>query len=218
MWREVITLIRKDITLDFRQRYAVFATLLYVVSTTYISYLAFRGLSDRMTWIALYWIITVFAGITTASRSFSAEPAGRFWYYAQLARPASIVLAKMIYNAVMLVIIALFTYFLLSLLLGNPIAGNGQMIMVIVLGAVGFSTILTLVSAIAAKTNNNATLMTVLSIPLLLPLTVTLLSASSNAALGLPWIENVSLLVVLALLTVLTGILSFVLFPYLWRD
>ncbi|KAB2805454.1 heme exporter protein CcmB [Phaeocystidibacter luteus] len=218
MWKEVVALIKKDLTLDFRQRYAIFATLLYVVSTTYIAYLIFRDINDRQTWVALYWIITIFAAITSSTRSFSAESQHRFWYYAQLVRPNAVILSKLLYNVVQMLIISLFTFGLFRLLLGDPIADDGQMLLFVLLGAVGFSTTLTLMSAIASKTNNNTTLMAILSIPLLLPLAATLIAGSKKAALGTPFEESLSFFGVLLLLNILTGVLSVVLYPYMWRE
>lgn len=218
MWKEIRVLMMKDFQLDFRQRYALFATLLYVVATTYISYLIFRSINDRMTWVALFWIIEVFAAITAATRSFSSEGPQRFWYYAQLVRPTAVVWAKMIYNTALMVSLSTVTFFLFRVLLGDPIADDLQLFVVVILGAVGFATTLTTMSAIASKTNNNATLMSILSIPLLLPLTVTLVTASQNAALGEPWSNNLHLMGVLALLSALSAVLSGVLFPYLWRE
>lgn len=218
MWKEISFLIRKDFTLDFRQRYAIFATLLYVVSTTYIAYLIFRGVNDRQTWVALYWIITIFAAINSSTRSFSAESKHRFWYYAQLVRPSSIIVSKMIYNVLQMLIISASTYILFRIMLGDPVADDGQMILMVLLGAMGFSTTLTLMSAIASKTDNNTTLMAILSIPLLLPLTATLIAGSNKAALGTPLSENYSFILVLLLLNLLTAALSFILYPYMWRE
>lgn len=218
MWKEVAYLITKDIKLDFRQKYAVFATLLYVVSTTYISYLVFKSIDNRMTWVALFWIIAIFAALTSSIRSFSSESKHRFWYYAQLVRPSSVIIAKMIYNSVQLCLISFFTFALFIVLLGDPIADDLQMLVTILLGSLGFSTTLTLMSAIASKTDNNTTLMAILSIPLLLPLAITLIAAGNNAALGLAWTESLDLMAVLAMLTLLSGVLSFALFPYMWRE
>ncbi len=218
MWKEIGFLIRKDLTLDFRERYAIFATLLYVVSTTYIAHLVFQDINDRSTWVALYWVITVFAAISTATRAFGNESAHRFWYYAQLVQPASVIMSKMIYNVVQMLVVSLFTFGLFRILLGDPIVADGQMLIVILLGAVGFSTTLTLTSAIASKTNNNTTLMAILSIPILLPLAITLVTASNKAALGLPYEDNLSFMAVLGMLGLLSGVLSFVLYPYMWRE
>ncbi|GGH71574.1 MAG: hypothetical protein EP346_08560 [Bacteroidetes bacterium] len=218
MWREIRYLIAKDLKLDFRQRYAIFATLLYAVSTTYLSYFIFRETSlNRLSWVALYWIITIFSALSSATRSFSAESQNRFWYYAQLVRPSSMILAKMIYNSILLVIIGVFTYGLFTFLLGNPIIDNLQMLVVVIIGTVGFSTTLTLLSAISAKTNNNTVLIAVLSIPLMLPLTILLVRASHVASLGMNWGEN-TYLIFLLLFSSLTGILSFILYPQIWRE
>lgn len=218
MWKEVRFLISKDLKLDFRQRYAIFASLLYVVSTTYLSYFIFRETTlTRLSWVALYWVITVFSALSSATRSFSAESQHRFWYYAQLVKPSSMILSKMIYNAIQLMIIGMFTYALFSFLLGNPIVDNGQMILVVLLGSAGFATTLTLLSAISAKTNNNTVLIAVLSIPLLLPLTILLVRASHVASLGMPIGEN-TYLVFMGMISLLTGILSFILYPIIWRE
>lgn len=218
MWKEIAALIAKDFKLDFRQKYAVFATLLYVLSTTYIAYLIFKEVSDRRTWIALYWIITIFAAINTSMRSFGAESPHRFWYYAQLVRPSSIILSKMIYNIVQMVVISTFTFFLFRLLLGDPIADDLQMFLIVILGALGFSTSLTLMSALASKTSNNTTLIAILSIPVLLPLAITLITATNKAALGTELSENIGSLSMLLLLNLLTGALSYLLYPYVWRE
>lgn len=218
MWREIRHLITKDLKLDFRQRYAIFATLLYAVSTTYLSYFIFRETSlTRLTWIALYWVITIFSALSSATRSFSAESNNRYWYYAQLVSPTSVILSKMIYNAIQLIIIGIFTYGIFTFLLGNPIIDNFQMLVVVLIGTIGFSTTLTLLSAISAKTNNNTVLIAVLSIPLLLPLTILLVRASHVASLGLSWDEN-TYLGFLLMLSGLTGILSFILYPQIWRE
>ncbi len=218
MWKEIGYLISKDIKLDFRQRYAIFATLLYVVSTTYIAYLIFRTINDRFTWVALYWVITIFAAINTATRSFGAESNHRFWYYAQLVRPTSVILSKMIYNSVQMLIVSSFTFVLFRVLLGDPIADDLQMLFIVLLGSLGFATTLTLVSGIASKSNNNTTLMAILSIPLLLPLASTLVATTHRAALGTPLSENVNMILVLVALNIMTGALSFLLFPYMWRE
>ncbi len=218
MWKEIAFLIRKDLTLDYRQRYAIFATLLYVVSTTYISYLVFQDVSDELTWVALYWVITIFAAISSATRAFGAESQHRFWYYAQLVQPTAVILSKMIYNVLQMIIVAFFTFVLFRVLLGDPIEADGHMLLIVLLGAIGFSTTLTLMSAIASKTNNNTTLMAILSIPILLPLTSTLIAASNKAAIGLPIDQNWSFIAVLVMLNLLTGLLSFILFPYMWRE
>lgn len=218
MWKEIRQLIRKDFRLEFRQRYAFYAVLLFVLSTVYIAYLSFHRLTDRSVWNALFWIIAMFSAINTAGKSFQNESGGRFWYYAQMIRPQSLILSKLLYNAVLLVVIDILTYIVFSGLLGHPIADSSQFLVILILGSIGFSTVLTTVAAIASKTDSNTTLMSILSLPLLLPLLLTLMRATFHASMGEPWDVNLALIGTLTLLNLLTGVLAYALFPYLWRE
>ena len=91
-------------------------------------------------------------------------------------------------------------------------------IALLILAGIGFSTILTMVSAIASKTNNNTTLMAILSFPILVPLLMIVIKVSKNAIDGLAMAESYNYLIILILLNLIVVILSYLLFPYLWRD
>ncbi len=218
MLKEIVALIKKDALLEFRQRYSFFSILLYVVATVYISYLIFISINDARTWNALFWVILVFASINTAGQSFANESGNRFWYYYQLARPQSIMLAKVFYNTLLIWTISLITFIIYSWFIGNPVQSPWQFLLVVLLGSSSFSGILTVVSAIAVRTNNNATLMAVLSIPLLLPVIIIVVNASLSAMFGLPLEENLTNLMYLAALNTMVIILGYLLFPYIWRE
>jgi len=88
----------------------------------------------------------------------------------------------------------------------------------LLLGAVGFATTLTLVSGIAAKAGGNgATLMAILSFPLMVPMLLLLIKVSKNALDGLDrGLSQQSILTLLAL-NMIVGATSYLLFPFLWR-
>ena len=90
--------------------------------------------------------------------------------------------------------------------------------MALILGSIGFAGTMTLISAIAAQSDNNLALMGILSFPVLLPLLLALIRLSKHAILGLPWEVNAKYVVLLAALNAIIGTLAFLLFPYLWRD
>jgi len=215
---EITHLIKREIYSEWKQKYAFGGVLLYVVSTVFICKLSFRDISDPLTWSALFWIIILFASVNGVAKSFLQETKGRLLYFYTLASPQAIILSKVIYNLLLTLVLSFICYFLYVLFLGNPIANQSLFILTVLLGCSGFSCILTLVSAIAAKTNNNFTLMAILSFPLILPLIMTLIKLSKYA------IENISLsvcyqyLLVLALINVVVITLSYLLFPYIWRD
>ena len=114
--------------------------------------------------------------------------------------------------------ISLITYVVYSWFIGNVIDNHFHFILVILLGSASFSGILTVVSAIAVKTNNNATLMAILSIPLLLPAVIIIVKASQLALMGMNLQQNLAYLGGLLLLNALVTAMGYLLFPYIWRE
>ncbi len=215
---DIIFLIKKEAQLEFRQKYAIGGILLYVISTTFVCYLSFRSIVDIPTWNALYWIIVLFASVNAISKSFAQESQGKLLYLYTLTNPKAIIISKIIYNSGLLAILTLTTTFFYSLFLGNVIGDLKQFIIVAIAGSIGLASLLTLVSAIAAKTNNNVSLMATLSFPIILPLLITIIHASKNAIDDLGWAVNGKYIIVLLALNALITALSYLLFPYLWRD
>lgn len=214
----IIFLIKKEAQLEFRQKYAIGGILLYVISTTFVCYLSFRSIVDIPTWNALYWIIVLFASVNAIAKSFKQESVGKLLYLYTLTNPRAIVISKIIYNSGLLIVLTLATTLFYSLFLGNVIGDLAQFIIVAIAGSMGLASVLTLVSAIAAKTNNNVSLMAILSFPIILPLLITIIHASKNAIDELGWSVNGKYIIVLLALNALITTLSYLLFPYLWRD
>jgi len=214
---EVQTLIHKEFLVEWRQKYAIGGILLYVLSTVFIVYFSFSGI-DAKAWNTLFWIIMLFASVNAATKSFVQENSQRELYYYSLARPAAILLAKIIYNTFLLLIISGLTYLAFSVLAINPVKNSGQFFLALLLGSIGFSIAFTFISAIAGKAANSSTLMAILSFPAVIPILMTLLKISANA-LGLMtdtgiW-KDIGILLAIDLI-MLT--LTIILFPFLWRD
>ena len=53
-------MIKKDLLVDFRQKYVVAGIALYVFATIYIAYLAFNNVITPAIWNALFWLILLF--------------------------------------------------------------------------------------------------------------------------------------------------------------
>ena len=133
-------------------------------------------------------------------------------------RPQAVILAKIIYNALLLTAVALLGLFLYTVFLGNPIQDLALFVANLLLGAVGFATTLTLVSGIAAKAGGNgATLMAILGFPLMVPMLLLLIKVSKNAMDGLDFSVSQQSLLTLLALNMIVGATSYVLFPFLWR-
>lgn len=218
LWHEVVSLVRKDIRLELRQRWALNGILLYVFSTVFVTYLAFSGKMDTGPWNALFWIIMLFAAVNAASKSFVQESNARQLMYYFLVSPQAVILAKIIYNLMLMLLIAMMCYGVFVLFMGSWVVNQGLFIAALVLGSSGFAGILTMVAAIAGRSGNNFALMAVLSFPLVLPLLLTLIRVSAASLTPATFSDHTGNLLVLLLLNVLVTVLGWVLFPYLWRD
>lgn len=218
MISQVLEIFKLNVQLEWRRRQSFLAVLLYVATTTYLSYLVFQGTVQPQTWNALYWIIMIFAAIQAAFRSFQNEADRRFLLYFQMVRPQVLIIGKILYNFCYLFVIGLSGLLIFSFLLGNLVADLGAFLLLLLLASAGFSAILTFVSGIASKAGDNPALPAILSIPLLYPQVVTLSRVSMRSLTGFSWEVNAPLLLVLLLLALVSSLLSYLLFAYLWRD
>lgn len=217
LFDQVKYLIAKEAKLEMRNKYALGGILLYVVSTVFVSYLSFKQIINPATWNALFWIILLFASINGVAKSFINETRGRLLYLYTLVSPQAVILSKIIYNVFLLSVISGLCLFVYTLFVGNIIQDLALFLVTLLLGSFGFSSLLTMVSAIASKTNNNFTLMAILSFPIMMPLLMVLIKLSKNAIDGLDVWDTNSLLILLFLNVIIVA-LSYLLFRYLWRD
>lgn len=214
----IIVLLRKDFQLEWKNKSAINGIIIYVISTVYISYLCFKQIIDPSVWNALFWIIMLFASVNAVAKSFMNESRGQQLFYYTYLEPRLVILSKTIYNVLLLMGLALVNLLFYSIFLGNIIQNQSLFIVVLLLGSSGLSSILTLISAIASRVNNNTALMAILSFPVLIPLLIIIIRVSKNAIEGIAWSVNTNYLVVLLALNIITWMLGYLLFPYLWRE
>lgn len=215
--KQIKYLVIKELKLELRNKYALGGILLYVVSTIFVSYLSFKKIVTPATWNALFWIILLFASINAIAKSFISETRGKLLYMYTLASPQAVILSKIIYNSLLLIVLSGLCLLAYSLFIGNIVQDMPLFLITLLLGSFGFSSLLTMVSAIASKAGNNFTLMAILSFPIMIPLLMVLMKLSKNAIDGLEnW--DLNYLMVLMFLNVIIIALSYLLFRYLWRD
>ena len=211
-------LLLKEIRLELRQKYALSGVLLYVISTVFVVYITLGQEVGGAIWAALFWIIVLFASVNAIAKSFVQESPRRQLYYYSLSNPASVILAKMLYNALLLLAISFLAFFVFSIVVGNPIKYPWLFYQTIALGAVGFSIAFTFISAISAKANQSATLMAVLSFPVIIPMLMTLMRLTKISIGLMTDSAYYKDMLILLCIDVILGALAFILFPYLWRD
>ncbi len=215
---EIRHLIGKEIRLELKQKYVLNGILLYLVSTIFVTYLAFDRIIDADTWNSLFWIILLFVAVNGISKSFIQESPARHLYYYTIASPQAILLSKVIYNLLLMTILSVLSFVFFLLLMGNLVVNIPLFLITLVLGSLGLASILTMVAAIASRASNNFSLMAILSFPIVLPLLGTLMKVSKSALSAAQWSGNYGFIIILLTINVAVIILAYLLFPYLWRD
>lgn len=210
-------LLYKDMVLEWRSKYAINGILLYAVSTIFVCYQAFQSL-DPTTWNVLFWIILLFTAINAMSKSFVQESPSRQLYYYSIVNAKAVILSKMIYNSLLMVILATLALIIYMVIFGNPLADPVLYVVAVLLGAISFASVFTMVSGISAKAGHNTTLMSVLSFPIIIPLLIILIELSGNAMNGASRTESYPELAVLIAINIISIAISLLLFPYLWRE
>jgi heme exporter protein B len=217
LFQQVAVLLRKEIVLEWRSKYALNGILLYVVSTIFVCYLSFKQ-TDPLTWNALFWIIMLFASIHAISKSFVQESRSRQFYYYTIASPQAIIISKIMYNVLLMLILGTLAIVVYSIVFKNPLGDPLYYYFAVILGSISFSTVFTMISAIASRAGNNGTLMAILSFPVIIPLLILLIKFSKNAMDGLDRSVSLDEIGVLAAINVIVITVSLLLFPFLWRE
>lgn len=218
LWPQIQAILSKEITLEMRNRYAINGILLYVVSTVFVCYLSFQKVLTVPVWNALFWVIMLFASVNAVSKSFLTEHRERMLYYHALFSPQAFVLAKLIYNMALMMVISILCSMAYMMFIGDLVQDYLMFFVALLLGSAGFAGIFTLMSAIAAKTDNNLGLTAILGFPLQVPFLIVLIKFSKNAVDGLDPSVSYDLGLILLAINVLVITLAYLLFPYLWRD
>jgi heme exporter protein B len=215
-FRHILTLFRKDVLLEIRQQYSFYGILLYIVATVFILYMTMNE-PEAKVWNGLFWVIQLFICINAVAKSFLQESRGRMLYFYSIAGPRDFILAKLLFNSLLMLVMSGLSLLLFSLFLGNPMQKIAPFIGLVLLGGWGLSLVFTFLAAIAAKAQQNAAIMAILGFPIIIPQLILLMQLSNAAFAPLVAIPAtvVWLLVALDCMVIL---LAVILFPFLWKD
>src|SRR5688572_11309128 len=214
--KQILTLFKKDLLLEIRQQYAFYGVLLYIGATIFVLYMAIES-PDNQTWLGLFWVIQLFISINAVAKSFLQESRSRMSYYHSIVSPQHFVLAKLLFNSLLMLVMSLLSMIVFSLFLSYPIEKTGLFIGIVFLGGWSLSLVFTFLAAIAAKAQQNAAIMAILGFPIIIPQLLLLMKVSSTVFTDKTGIAASTLLLIIAL-DILVVMLAVILFPFLWRD
>ncbi len=205
--------------LELRRQHTFYGILLYIASTVFVLFLSMPDSPDANIWNSLFWVIQLFVCVNTVAKSFLAESKGLMLYYYSITSPVEFIIAKLLFNILLMLIMSAISLVLFFSFLSNPVANSLQFLGIVLLGGTSISLTFSLMSAIAAKAQQNAALIAILGFPVILP-QLLLLMKLSKTSFGEVFKDGavLQLAALIVGLDVLVVVLSVILFPFLWKE
>jgi heme exporter protein B len=214
-------LIEKDVRSEIRTRYAFNALLMFVVTAVSTILFALRSDNPSVELLSgMYWVVVFFTAMSGLSRIFvSEEERGTVLVLQLTSSPTVIYFGKLLFNAALtLVLTTAITILYVLLFPGFVINSYEIFVLTVLFGSLGFAASATIIAAIIAKAGARGTLYPVLSLPILIPLLMTVMNLTTRALSGEPLSNAIGeLQVLLGYLLVMVGG-SYLLFDYVWKD
>lgn len=216
-WR----ILHKDLVLELRTREATsgLVILMLLILLTFTFAMDPEGAAGAAP--AVQWVTFVFAGLMAIQRSFLVERENGAWYGLLLCPidRGAIFLAKMASNVIVLGLAQIVLVALLALFLRVPLpAAPFALLLVNLLGLIGFSALATLFAAISVRLRAREMMLPLLVLPLLVPLVICAVEASrivmdgGTVTTAAPWIR------VLATFDVIFAVAGWMIFEQLVEE
>jgi heme exporter protein B len=219
--KQIIALVKKEFLIEFRDKNPLFSLIVYVFGTGLICYLGLvlkTNKIDGITWNALFWINIFFVSQIATAKSFFGESKNRDFYYAFVCKPEAVIASKILYNFLTLFLLSLISFIVFTGIFNQKIGSQFWFITNLMMGSLSLAVGQSFLASIASKANNNATLLAVLSVPVMAPLILFLVRISNNAIDAVDSQVIVQDLLALGSINLIIISVSFLLFPYLWRS
>ena len=215
-----VKIFKKDFKSELRNRYVINSLLMFVLVT--ISIIKFSIGDEKVEGdilSGLLWIVIFFAAISGLARVFIKEEEKETTFALKLSvDPISIFIGKLFLNLVLTFFVNIFILFLYVLITSFDTHNFSAFLIIIVLGNIGLVSASTIIAAIISKANTKGTLYPVLAFPVMLPLLITVISATKLASSGAETYTMMSEYQILFSYAVVVTTVSLLLFKFIWED
>src|SRR5215217_6121086 len=131
--KQIWSLFKKDLLLEIRQQYSFYGVILYIGATVFVLFMAMDEPEGRV-WNGLFWIIQLFICINAVAKSFLQESRARMLYFQSVVSPTHFVLAKLLFNSLLMLLMSGLSLLLFSLFFTNPAEKLGAFVGLVFLG------------------------------------------------------------------------------------
>ncbi len=214
---------RKDMLVEFRTRERVVTMFVFSLIVVVIFNFAFNAGAEVLRHVipGMIWVAFAFAGMLSASRSFSPEK-DRGTFDGLLLAPidrGSIFLGKLLGNITLIGLVQLAVLPLFVLFFNMTILPYlSKLLVIFFLGTVGFSSVATLFAAVAVNTRMRDVMLPVLLLPVASPVLIALVETTRATVGGGDWQDMANWIRLLSAFTVVFLVASVMLFEYIVEE
>jgi heme exporter protein B len=220
-WQKMLAITWKDILSEFRSREIIVSVMVFTLLVIVIFNFAFGSNAETMKITApgMLWVTFTFAGVLSLNRSFIMEreegcieglmvsPVSREVIY------AGKMLASLIFMLIVEIVALPIFAFLFNLnVITWPIIATTFM------ATLGFVSCGTLFSALAVKTKARELVLPILFLPIMVPVIISAVKATSLALEGKPWGDMGSWLLILGAFDAVFLVVSFWIFNFVIEE
>ena len=210
-------MIRKDLMLEWKQKYALGGILVYLITSVFILYLTLEKIRPNK-WNALLWLTILNSTLSYVSKNFLQENSSRMMYFKQIVSPVDYILSKIFSSIFVVSILSIIDLFLLSLILGISPESMGAYIILLVIGSASISSVFIMSAALASHTKNGFILMPLISLPIQIPIYLIINKAGRWAMDGIIGVAFVKEVFSLFLLLIGVCVMAAILYPFLHKE
>jgi heme exporter protein B len=220
-FRAMLAVVWKDLAAELRSREILSAMLVFALLVIFIFNFALEldARARANVTSGVLWVTFTFAGTLGLNRSMSVEK-DRGCLDGLLLAPVdriAIYFGKTLANFLFMLLVALIVLPVYSVLYGQNLFNFG-LLLVIFLGSLGYVAVGTLLSSMAVQTRTRDILLPILLFPIIIPVLVAAVKASSGYLQGLPVEEILPWLNLLFVYDVIFIAVAFMVFDYVVEE
>ncbi|HXY74724.1 MAG TPA: heme exporter protein CcmB [Dehalococcoidales bacterium] len=220
-WRKVFAVVRKDVISELRSREVIIAVLVFALLAVLIFNFAFdTNQSGAVAAVpGIMWVTFAFAGTLSLNRAFITERESGCME-ALLMSPIdreSIFVAKAIDSLIFMLPVEILVLWIIQVLFNVP-AITWQIIVITLLTTIGFSAVGTLFAAMAVNTRARELVLPILFLPVISPLIISAVKATTVALNGGAWGDMIQWLEIIGGFDIIFVTASYLVFDFVVEE
>jgi heme exporter protein B len=200
---------------EYRSWHQVIGIFIFSWLIAYVTY-RIKASMDVTDFAVVFWVFVLLLAINITMRAEHHLSSGESLFVYTLSDPSQYLIARIAFNAIYLFISSLAFYAFLIMFFYPSIDFHIDMFWLICLTCLVISACLSFISALGTKTGKQNVLVSILSIPLLIPAVILLSQLSIQTLMG-AGMDNSKIISIIGL-SLLSISASILLYPYIWRE